>query len=270
MQRYSPFVFAAIIILGLSALACTASAQYWFQSGARGSNDGAFNNGAGVSIQTVYQNATDGSLGFWVGESLSNGAFIQVGYEIPNTTGYYASTCNNSVNNVYLKAGVPTWFWEYFKPKDTSDSFCGGIGASGSAGGNGSFNTYSFRTYQNDVWYAYFDGNTIGNVDLGTSNSGPNPPSAFAEYAETSTNQLPIKTVYFKDLAYYTANLSVPIAEGYSSISYGKGSLTTLSNPYGIREVGNYTDYFEVGSDFSVNGTPSELWRLGELNGRRL
>ena len=263
MRKYDLFVFAAVAILGLSVLACTASAQYWFQSGARGSNDAAFNNGASVSIQTVYQNATTGSLGFWVGESLSNGAFIQVGYEIPNASGLYTASCNNSVSDVYLKAGTPTWFWEYFRPNDKTNSFCGGIGANGSVGRNGSFNTYSFKNYQNTVWYAYFNGQKIGSVDLGASNSGPNPPSAFAEYAQTSTNQFPVKTVYFRNLAYYIENLSRPVATGYSAISYGKGSLTSLPNPYGVREVGNFTDYFAVGSNFSVQGTPNQLWRLG-------
>ena len=262
MQKYDLFVFV-VVALGLSALACTANAQYWFQSGARGSNDAAFNNGASVSIQTVYQNATTGSLGFWVGESLSNGAFIQVGYEIPNASGLYAASCNNSVSDVYLKAGTPTWFWEYFRPNDNSNSFCGGIGANGSAGSSGNFNTYSFRTYQNNIWYAYFNGQKIGSVNLGTGNSGPNPPSAFAEYAQTSTNQFPIKTVYFKNLAYYTENLSRSVPIGYSTISYGKGSLTGLPNLYGVREVGNFTDYFAVGSNFSVKGTPNMLWRLG-------
>lgn len=263
MQRYDLFVFAAVAILGLSALACTANAQYWFQSGVRGSNDAAFNNGASVSIQTVYQNATGGSLGFWVGESLSNGAFIQVGYEIPNTTGYYTSSCNDSSSNVYLKAGVPTWFWEYFEPNENGDSFCGGIGPSGSVGTNGSFNTYLFRGYQNNIWDAYLNGQTIGSVNLGTTNSGPNPPTAFAEYAQTETNQFPIRTVYFRNLAYYTANLSRAVAQGYSSIGYGKGSLTLLPNPYGVREIGNYTDYFAVGSNFTTRGTPSTLWKLG-------
>lgn len=264
MQRYSLFVFAAVMMLGLPALAsCAASTQYWFQSGVRGSNDAGFNNGAGVSIRTVYQNATVGSLGFWVGESLANGAFIQVGYEIPNSTGYYSSSCNNSASNTYLKAGVPTWFWEYFRPNDNSNSFCGGIGADGSVGSNGSFNTYSFKVYQNTVWYVYFNGQKIGSVDLGTNNSGPNPPSAFAEYAQTNTNQQPMKTVYFRNLAYYTANLSRPVSQGYASVGYGKGSVTTLPNPYGVREVGNFTDYFEVGSSLSSAGTPNLLWRIG-------
>ena len=72
-----------------------------------------------------------------------------------------------------------------------------------------------------------------------------------------------MKTVYFKNLAYYTANLSRTVAEGYSSIGYGKGSLTYLPNPYGVREVGNFTDYFAVGSNLSVKGTPNILWRIG-------
>src|ERR1700691_2309726 len=112
MLKYS-LLFAVIILTGLVFIS-TANAQYWFQSGARGSNNAAFNNGGSITIQTIYQNATDGSLGFWLGERLSDGAFIQVGEEKPNATGYYSTSCTISSLDVYLKAGSPSWFWEYF------------------------------------------------------------------------------------------------------------------------------------------------------------
>ncbi len=264
MRKYNLFSYTTLAVAVAFMLMNIATAQYWFQTGVRGANNAGFNNGAGVSIQTVYQNATNGSIGFWVGESLSNGAFIQMGYEITNSTGYYYSSCLNSTTGVYLKAGVPTWFWEYFTAdsNNNNDSFCGGIGPNGSAGLNGAFNTYSFKSTGN-VWNAYFNDELVGNIDLKTSNSGPNPPSAFAEYADTNTNTWPIKNVTFKNLFFYIGNSTRLVPVGYSAVSYGKGSLTALTNPYGVQEVGNYTNYFVIGSKVpQVQGSVT-LWRLG-------
>lgn len=262
MRKYNLPYYTTFCILAVLILANVATAQYWFQSGVRGSNDAAFNNGAGVTIQTVYQNVSDGSLGFWVGESLSNDAFIQAGYEITNATGYYSSSCVNSTKDVFVKAGVPTWFWEYFTGNTNNQTFCGGIGPDGSAGANNTFNTYSFRS-SGDVWTAYFNNNSIGSVNLGTSNSGPNPPSAFAEYADANSDKWSLSDVKFKDLFAYIGNVSMPISEGYSVVSYGKGSNTALPNDYGVQEVGNYTNYFLVGSGIPVPSSSSLLWRIG-------
>ncbi|MDE1870658.1 MAG: hypothetical protein KGI06_00250 [Candidatus Micrarchaeota archaeon] len=262
MRKYNLFNYATFAVFAALMLVNVASAQYWFQSGARGSGGAVLNSGAAISIQTVYQNATNGSLGFWVGEDLSNGAFIQVGYEITNATGYYSSSCMNSTKSVYLHAGVPTWFWEYFGPGSTNDSFCGGIGPNGSAGPGGSFNEYSFRSSGN-VWNAYFNDQLIGTINLGTDNSGHNSPSAFAEYADTNTNKWPLKNVTFRDLLYYIGNSSRLVPEGYASIGYGVSSLTALTNPYSVAEVKNYSNYFVVGSNVQRVKNSAVLWKTG-------
>lgn len=262
MRKYNLLRDATVAFALIALIANIAAAQYWFQSGVRGSNDAAFNNGASVSIQTIYQNATNGSLGFWVGEDLSNGAFIQAGYEITNTSGYYSTSCGSNTKSVFIQAGVPTWFWEYFSSAYNSSSFCGGIGPNGSAGKNGTFNTYSFKSLGN-IWTAYFNGDQIGSINLGASTSGPNPPSAFAEYAETNTNTWPIKTVQFKNLLYYIGNATRQVAQGYSSIGYGKGSESSLPNDYGVQEVGSYVNFFEVGSNISTSSKDTELWKIG-------
>lgn len=263
MRKYNLLRYATLAIAMMLLFANLVSAQYWFQSGVRGSNDAGSNNGGGVTIQTIYQNATDGSLGFWIGEDLSNGAFIQAGYEITNSTGYYSSDCGNNTKSVYIQAGTPTWFWEYFPINYDNNSFCGGIGPNGSAGKNGSFNTYSFKSIGN-IWSAYFNGQQIGAVNLGAGNSGANPPSAFAEYAETASNKWPMDTVQFKNLFFYMGNLSRQVPEGYSVIGYGKGSLTALDNPYGVQEVDNFVNDFEVGSNIPVLQQKSKvLWSIG-------
>ena len=262
MRKYNLLGYTTLAVIIVLMLAHTAAAQYWFQTGVRGSPPSNFNNGAGVTIQTVYQNATNGSIGFWVGEDLSNGAFIQVGYEITNTSGYYSSSCTNSTKSVFLHAGIPTWFWEYFPVGANNNEFCGGIGQNGSVGQNGQFNNYSFRS-SGDIWSAYFNNKLLGSIDLGAPSSGQNPPSVFAEYADTNTNVWPLKNVTFKDMLYYIGNVSRLVPQGYAAVSYGKGSLTALPNPYGVKELGNFADYFEVGSGISLTQGPARLWQIG-------
>ncbi len=260
-MRKSDLLSCTLASLAIVAVLGVPAAQYWFQSGARGGNSASFNNGASVQIQTVFQNVTGGSLGFWVGEELSNGAFIQAGYEIANSTGYYSSSCTNSSSSVFIRKGIPTWFWEYFTPGSANQSFCGGIGPDGSVGANGRFNTYSFMS-SGHIWHIYLNGNQIGSVNLGASSSGANPPSAFAEYAGAGNNDYILQNVTFRNLSYYISNQSRMVSHAYAIVSYGKGSLTSLPNPYKVWEVDNLTDYFMVGSNIpqTASGT---LWRFG-------
>jgi hypothetical protein len=239
-------------------------AQYWFQFGVRGDNSASQNNGASVEIETIKpQNLTSGSLGFWVGEILSNGAFLQTGYVIENQTGNYPSICteNGCSNYETLKAGDAEWFYEYFPPNSNS-GFLGGIGPDGSAGANGTFHTYGFYSIGN-TWYFTFDGKVIGSADLGTSTSGAQVPAALGELANTSTSSTYIKDVIFENLSVYKYGLWLPVSTGYSYIGYGVGSEKGLRNPYGVKEVDNRINYFEVGSGLPqpMNGT--ELWSLG-------
>lgn len=254
-----------LLLLALFPVSNMVHAQYWFQSGAIAATSYSnFNNGASVSIQTVYpQNLTIGSYGFWVGETLNNGAFLQIGYEIPNQTGYYSSFCNPSEcsQKVYLVAGEPAWFWEYFTPNSTGNVFYGGMGNS-SLGPSGAFNTYSFKLNGN-TWYFFLNGNVIGNVNLGAANSGLNPPSAIAEYADTNNNNTFMDPVIFENLSYYKNGQWTSAPIGYSFIGYGKGSLAMLKNSYGVMELDNKSNYFEVGSGLRILPNNTELWKSG-------
>ncbi len=263
MRLYNRVGFAALLAL-LIFLPSLSYSQYWFQSGVRGSNNAGFNNGTSVIIQTLYQNVSGGSFGFWVGEDLSNGAFVQMGYEISNTSGDFPQQCSPSGcnNYTYIAAGVPTWFWEYFPSGYSGSSFFGGLGANASAGPNGAFNNYSFSS-NGDTWNFYFNGNLVGSVDLGTGSSGPNPPTAFAEYADAGSNNQYMHPVIFKDLAFLSDGSYKLVPKGYSYIGYGKGSATVLPNLYGVKEVGSYSDYFQVGYGLPIPANYTMLWSIG-------
>lgn len=257
MKRLSAF------LLALALAANMASAQVWLQSGASGGMDSAYNYGASAAIQTVYQNISTGSLGFWVGENLDNGAFAQVGYEIINQSGYYSTYCssNGCSGNTYLQAGTPTWFWEYFLANQNQNNFYGGIGRNASAGMNGVFNTYSFSS-NGSVWSFFMNGQALGSFNLGTAYSGHNPPSALAEIANTNSNNFVMKTVAFKNVAFYNGAKYLPLATGYSSLGYGKGSARNVQNTYGVAEVTPNVDYFNVGSGLpTMSG--ALLWQVG-------
>lgn len=258
------FELLLILMIAAAPFLQLTGAQYWFQSGAQGDVQTAYNNGGSAMIQTVSpQPIQSGSLAYWVGETLSNGAFIQVGYEIPNQTGPFSTNCSigGCTGSVNLFAGQPTWFWEYFPAGSTGSAFYGQIGPAGSVGANGTWNLYSFNASGN-TWRTYINNKQVGQIDLGTGTSGPYPIVGIAEVAETNTNSNPMPTVRFRNLGYYLGGQLRNVPKGYATISFGKGSETNLQNTYGVAEVGNQTDYFMVGSALNpINQLL--LWKAG-------
>lgn len=255
----------ASALLSILLLAAAPSAQYWFQSGARAGSSASNNNGAGVSIQTIApQQLSSGSMAFWVGENFANGAFLQIGYLIENQSGYYPANCTvgGCIGADYISKGDAEWFYEYFLPGQNS-TFLGQIGPDGSAGKNGTFNTYSFYSVGN-VWYFLFNGKVLGSINIGTSSSGPFSPVALAEMANASGRSfVNMKRVIFSNLSVYVHGSFLPVATGYGSIGYGVGSATGVPNPYGVQELGSRTNYFAIGSGLPLGMNNVQLWSLG-------
>ncbi len=257
-----------LALLLLLALPAICGAQYWFQYGARGGPDSYMNSGAKVTIQTIYgQNPISGSLAFWVGETLSNGAFLQAGYLITNRTGLYPSMCTDlgCSKQTYITKGSAEWFYEYFN-SETGQSFLGAVGDNGSAGANGTFHTYGFYS-KGSSWYFFMDNTTLGSVNLGTGDSGENGPVAFAEVANASEADTVSIPVIFSNLSMYKGGRFLQVPIGYSYIGYGVGSQSTIQNPYGVEELGNKVNYFAVGSGLPQPRNWDTLWQLGfDLN----
>jgi len=265
MSDYSGgFKLSLIAVVVMLSIVRIAGATYWYQTGVEGSPQTGYNGGGSVSIQTVSQNNTSGVLGFWIGETLSNGAFIQVGYTIQNKSGTYETNCTiaGCSSSVYVSAGSPSWFWEYFPADYFGSSFLGSIGSSGSAGQIGSFNTYSFNAIGN-IWNLYFNDKQIGSVDLGTSTSASNPITAFAEDSEVGSNNTFMNVVKFRNLSFYQNGKLLLAPEGLSYIGYGKGSDQFLKNPYGVEEINNQVNYFQIGSEIPYIQNFTKLWNYG-------
>ncbi len=263
MRRYRLFSVAALLLLLL--MAYPAGAQYWFQSGVRAASLSASQNGgASVQIQTITpQNVSSGSAAFWVGESLSNGAFLQVGYTIFNRTGNVPNDCTPTgcASRQQVVAGNAEWFYEYF-PAGNDSSFFGSIGPDGSAGANGTFMNYSFYS-QGDTWYFEVNGTVVGSANLGASTSGPYTPTALAEIANTSTASAYLRPVAFANLSAYRYGAFLPVQNAYGVVGYGTGSETSLRNPYGVKELDSRVNYFEVGSGLPLSTNGTQMWTLG-------
>ncbi len=254
----------AFTLLSFLVLISVAHAQYWFQSGARASGNSDHNSGGSVEIQTVTpQKLINGSMAFWVGETLSNGAFLQIGYSISNQTGNLTTDCTTTgcSNSTFVKAGDAEWFYEYFEPGNNS-TFFGTTGPDASAGVNGTFNTYSFYSLGN-TWYFLFNNKTIGSVNLGTSDSGIYTPIAVGEMANTSNAKTYMRPVVFSNLSAYKYDMFLPVQTAYGTINYGVGSETNIPNPYGVQEIDSRTNYFKVGSGLPMSTNNTKLWSLG-------
>ena len=253
-----------LVLMAMLLAPAIAGAQYWFQTGARGGHSSDFNSGARLTIQTLTgQHVQDGSIAFWVGETLQNGAFIQAGYLIPNESGYYSTQCTSSGcrSHEFISKNAPEWFYEYFNPGNDS-AFMGEIGPNDSAGANGTFHTYGFYS-SGDTWYVTMDNTTLGQINLGTNNSGTNDAVAFVEAANVSDGIDAIIPVAMSNLSIYKDGKFIAAPYGYAYSGYGVGSMTSAQNPYGVAEVDNRVNYFRVGSNLPIPQPNEQLWQLG-------
>ncbi|MDE1845796.1 MAG: hypothetical protein KGH53_00725 [Candidatus Micrarchaeota archaeon] len=242
----------------------SASAQYWYQYGARAGVTSAQNSGAAITIQTITpQKSKSGSLGYWVGENLDNGAFLQVGYVVENVSGMYPALCDlaSCRNYEQLSAGDTQWFYEYF-PSGYNGGFLGALGPDNSVGANGTSHTYAFYA-SSGKWYFTLDGKILGNVSLGSSTSGPSMPVAFGEVANTTGVSSPVPQIIFSNFSFYRSGVFKAVQQGLAYIGYGVGSKTDMRNPYGVQELGNRINYFAIGSGLAQPINNTILWNLG-------
>ncbi len=260
-MRYGLVALFFAVLLAFTHLGYS---QYWLQSGVI-ANGSVFNNsGISVQIETVYgQNITNGSMAFWVGENIGNGAFIQVGYATESVTGYYPNNCTSGgcASKLYMKKGTPYWFFEFFGNNTSEQHFYGSF-RNVSLGINGTFNTYSLVS-NGSSWDAYLNGNILGRTSISAPSSGNNVPYVVSEYANTSTNQTYMIPVRFRNFSVYINGRRVKVPGAYSFIGYGFNSAHNLTNMYGIEELNNESNYFEVGSGLPILKNGTVMWNRG-------
>ena len=194
---------------------------------AKGSNATYFNNGFSVSIQTVYQTPGWAPWPSRAGESLSNGAFVQIGYEIINSTGYYSVSCGKTTQRRFLTAGRPTWFWEYFEPNGTGDLLRRYRPRTAPQAQTGATTPTPLSHRAEGTWKAYMNKRLLGTINLNANSS--------AECALCHWRVRPDQFKLLADAACYLqepcilGEHTIPLPSGYSFTSYGRGSLYAAS-----------------------------------------
>jgi hypothetical protein len=131
-------------------------------------------------------------------------------------------------------------------------------------GPNGTWYTYSLQSNGN-VWSTYVNGVLYGWVNLGTSNSGGNPPYAIAEVDAYTTKTI-LPPVEFRYLAYRDTNdvwHNVSSATAYIGYAYGSERVPSGEFPnYGVQVVG-VNDWL-AGSGLPQRGNGQLLWLVPE------
>jgi hypothetical protein len=232
------------------------SGFYWYQIGAIGDSSSQNDDGASITIRTVYDQVKNDAHSYWVGLSFSTGEFVQVGYLNGLSTTGQPYCC--------------AWFFETFT---TPSCDCPPvIGAEGSAGPIGTLHTYSMSYTGNGVWSFYMDNQLLGHSPLpgqanylgtGTSSSGSCntcAPAGIAEVAQAPDNTDVIGPAEFKDLMMHKNGTwqSVGAATTYCCNGYSSNNALPIS--YGLAEIQNINNDYIAGTHIrpSAKGTP--LW----------
>lgn len=210
-----------LVSLSLSATSLIPQAHaatppvYWFQVGVFAESNFGPITGDSVEIRILSPQAltdSNADLSYWVGISLPNNAFIQVGYLI-------------------WQSKTPQSFWTYIANTSEEDSaYKTTLGSE--IGANNTWVKFSLEADKGTVWGVYLDDVRIGEVDLGAGSTNTGP-YAFGEVARTirTDNQLAAE---FRNLAYRDTSSNWHLANsGSAYCCYGAGSDTLPSSvPY--------------------------------------
>jgi len=200
-------VIVPFLVLALVPLSSGSPSWYSLQVGAVGDAAGNGNMGVSVQIQTnIYAvRKPDISDSFWVADTLENGAFIQLGYQIE--PGYFCLRGIVSPGNQSCTGGVgmvgdsdARWFWQYW-PDTRGSVYYYGKGSAGSVGSNGEWHTYTILPDSSHGWGFDLDGKQIDQIDVPCAPSN-SPPYVVAEKLTFSTQPGNLGPVQFKNLQY--------------------------------------------------------------------
>ena len=200
-------IIVPLCVLALVPLSSGSPSWYSLQVGAVGDAAGNGNMGVSVQIQTnVYPvHRPDISDSFWVADTLENGAFIQLGYQIE--PGYFCLRGIVSPGNQSCTGGVgmvgdsdARWFWQYW-PNTRGSDYYYGKGPAGSVGSNGQWHTYTILSNSSRGWDFELDGKRIDDIEVPSAPSN-SPPYIVAEKLTFSTQPGNLGPVQFKNLQY--------------------------------------------------------------------
>jgi hypothetical protein len=261
------FVIFTLTVLLISSKTVRAqtSSTYSPQVGAWGDSASIGNNGVQIEIQThIYSVSPGDTDGFWVGDDLVNGAFIQFGYIFQSgdlclhgNSINGVSTCTGSTQNV-----GPTdarWFWEYF-PIGTGNDYYSGVGQENSAGDNGTWHTYSIEPNAANDWTFVMDGQLVDSLSFQATISSGRAYFA-AEKATSSSIFANLGPAAFRNLQYLKQGKWHHVVELTAIVGCGVNTDCNISPPYGVETIG--ANSVVAGSDVPRPADDTLLWSDG-------
>jgi hypothetical protein len=255
-----PLLLVNVALLGSQPLQIEAT----FKVGAWGDDASRNNLGVRAQIETrTYGTAENTFNYFWVGDDLSDGAFIQFGYSLEpgihclrGTVLDGAFTCQGP--SELISSSDARWQWQYWPDRSKSD-FYFGIGSQNSAGTNATFHQYAISLSSSNTWTFSFDGQTVLETAFPASPSVD--PALIVAEGNAGNSSQPLGPVRFDGLAYFDGSQWTPvdslIATSYCGISVG-----CVGNEYGATAVGYDSIIAGYGIPRSPDGTL--LWTSHE------
>lgn len=256
-----------IPLLLLNALFAAAPLQQTgttFKVGAWGDDASRNNLGVEVKIETHAYTAPQNSFNyFWVGDDLSDGAFIQFGYSLePGEHCLRGAvlggtfTCEGPSEPIL--GSDARWQWQYWPDRSKSD-FYFGIGPAASAGLNATAHEYSISVSSSNAWSFTFDGTTVEQTAFPGSPS-VDPALIVAEGSADNSSQ-PLGPVRFDGLSYYNDS-QWKMVDSLIAASYCGSSVGCVANEYGATATGPDSLIAGFGIPRSPDGTL--LWTSQE------
>jgi len=211
-----------------------------FKVGAWGDDASRNNRGVEVRIETRTYNSAENSFNyFWVGDDLSDGAFIQFGYALePGVHCLRGSvlqgtlTCEGTSESIMNSDA--RWEWQYW-PDLSKPDFYFGIGPSTSVGQNATFHEYAITENSLNTWSFMLDGETVTQTAF-PANPSIDPALIVAEGSATNSSQ-PLGPARFDLLSYYNGSQWKPVDSLIAASSCGI-SVGCVANEYGAAAIG--------------------------------
>ena len=234
-------VWAAFLLLNLIVLSGPLpQTQTTFKVGAWGDDASRNNLGVQAQIETHTYDTPQNSLDyFWVGDDLSDGAFIQLGLSLE--PGNYC--LSGVVKGVNLSCTSPTervadadgrWQWQYW-PNRLVPEFYFQIGPQASAGVNGSTHVYTILPGPTNSWSFALDGRVIANTTFAVSRS-QDPVLVVAEGSASNVTRS-LGPVRFDNISYFNG-IKWKQVDSLVALSYCGISVSCAANQYGAVSTG--------------------------------
>ncbi|MEM0154703.1 MAG: hypothetical protein QW814_02610 [Methanothrix sp.] len=245
-----------LLILAFLLLPAYANAQCWYIRSVNSVTDVPNVTEISATINTVAQNASQGTMAFWIGYLSKGGGFVQLGYTLLNETAYHGNNCSAASGcsqDVLLIKSQPYWFYEYFPKGSVNTSFYGSFG---SARLNASAHTYSIR-FANSTFRFYVDGDEVGSIpsNVIVAANQSSMPILASEYFTTS-NHTPqyIAPVTFKNISLFSNGIETTIYAKSTNGDLSIGNYSCQANPYGEAQLNSTA--LKMGSGIAnVNST---------------